>query len=464
MKGNQTIKLRKYQLEDVNYLAPYKTHGIFNEQRTGKTPTSLVSMATKALGRILIVATASMIYKWQDEAHTWTNRQAFVYAGTAKQRTTALNKFKETTNAILIISYGLLKNTRAYNGLVDDLRKVPIEGLIVDEVHRAVGRKTANFKALRKLVKIPYRYYLTGTPSPNHPSQVWSILTLIDPDEFPSYWRYVEEYFVVETVQLPYHLRIRAEHVRKPTDFLKGMEEKHVQILNKYSIMRKRKDVMQWLPKEEEPTKIRLPLTPLQKKYIESMTKYYEAGDNSEVMTQGILDQILRLRQICNAPKLLGLRGGSPKIDWLKDYIKDYPEKSIIIFSKFTQYIDLIKKEIPHVGVLVGSTTPAERLALINDFQSDKLKVLISQIDAGKEGITLDNADTLIFTDVFPPASDILQAKDRIVATTEEAVKPKEIIQLMMADSYDEELYKLVEEKIELTDIVNNYIDYIKGE
>ena len=451
------LSLRPYQEEDVKELIQHDTHGIFNEQRTGKTPTSLVTIVAKTTGRILIVSTASMLFKWAEEARTWTARNVYVYGGSLGQRRTALEGFKKDEGSIMVISYGLLKNTSAYNGLVESLRKAPISGLIVDEVHRAVGRKTANFKALRKLVKIPYRYYLTGTPAPNHPSQVWSILTLIDPTRFSSFWNFVEDFFFIENVRLPYGKKL--DHVQEPRGFLPGKEEVYTALLDRYSIMRKRKDVMPWLPKEEEPTQIKLPLTPAQQKYLFSMTKYYEAGD---VLVQGVLDQLLRCRQICLAPELIGLKGKSPKLDWLADYIKDYPEKRIVIFSRFTQFLRLIEKKIPSVRVMVGDTSATERNALINDFQSDKLPVLAIQIDAGKEGITLDNADVLIFTDMYPPASDILQAKDRIVATSEERNKPKEIIELMMANSYDEELYKLTKEKIEFTDIANNYINYLE--
>lgn len=450
-------KLRPYQQEDVERILQHDSLGIFNEQRTGKTPTSLYALDKKCSGRILIVATASMIYRWADEAKTWTNRNVYVYEGTQKQRTKVLSKYKADSKGILIISYGLLKNTKAYTGLVKELKKVIIIGLIVDEVHRAVGRKTANFKALRTITDIPYRLYLTGTPAPNHPSQVWSILTMIEPKQFTSYWRFVETFFYIDIIRLPYSAAV--DHIRTPAGFIETMKDDYVKMLDKYSIMRKRKDVMPWLPEHEEPTKIRLPLTPAQTKYLKEMQKYYET---EHVIAQGILDQLLRYRQICNAPQLLQLKGSSPKIDWIKQYLSDYPEKQIVIFSRFTQFIDIIKEKIPSVCVMVGRTPASERNQLINDFQSAKIQVLIIQIDTGKEGITLDSADVLIFADIYPPASDILQAKDRIVATSPERNKPKEIIQLMMADSYDEVLYDIVDAKIELTDIANNYINYIE--
>jgi SNF2 family DNA or RNA helicase len=112
-----------------------------------------------------------------------------------------------------------------------------------------------------------------------------------------------------------------------------------------------------------------------------------------------------------------------------------------------------------------GSTDLKERSVLINEFQSGKIDLLVIQIDAGKEGITLDRAEKIIFLDQVPPASDIQQAQDRFIATTEDkAAVPKEIIYLMMADTYDEVLYDLVEQRAAATDIINNYKYYITKE
>ena len=108
------MKLRPYQKEDVQELLNHNSHGIFNEQRTGKTPTSLVAMAMKVQGRILIIATASMTYKWQEEARTWTGRSAHVYGGTKNHRKYILDQFIGNPSGILVISYGLVKSTKAY--------------------------------------------------------------------------------------------------------------------------------------------------------------------------------------------------------------------------------------------------------------------------------------------------------------------------------------------------------------
>ena len=89
--------------------------------------------------------------------------------------------------------------------------------------------------------------------------------------------------------------------------------------------------------------------------------------------------------------------------------------------------------------------------------------MLLINLDAGKESLTLDRAETAIFTDKYPPAGDIQQAEDRFVATTEaKANKPHLIIELMIKGTYDEDLYKLVQKNIRETDIINDYKKYLE--
>ena len=84
-------------------------------------------------------------------------------------------------------------------------------------------------------------------------------------------------------------------------------------------------------------------------------------------------------------------------------------------------------------------------------------------IDAGKEALTLDSADTIIFTDKYPPYGDIAQAEDRFIATTKnKADKEHTIYELILKGTYDEALYDLVNIRATSTDVINNYKIYLK--
>ena len=449
--------LRPYQQEDLNSLIHTSAMGMFNEQRTGKTPTSICAAHHQGYHKVLMVVPATLVYPWRDEFQKWTGNDCQVYTGTPKQREAALANWTHG----LVINYEQLRAMVAKperpgergrvikECLSDTLLKHKPDAVIVDEAHRIKGRTTANAKAVFKLSKIPYRLALTGTPAPNQQYEVWPILHFLYPKTFSSYWAFIEEWF--ETSQLFLKTgTIKQEGQLKPSKVTAFQR-----MLSDISIMRKRIDVMPWLPEQESPTRIRLPLTPSQIKYLQELEEFYETGD---LVTVGILDRIIRYRQICNAPHLVGLKGSSPKIDWLKQYLADYPDRPTVVFSRFAGFVRLIGETLSGVKIITGDTPLSERQLLINDFQNGKITVLIGQVDTLKEGVTLDRAECLIFMDQCPPASDISQARDRIVAThPDRAAIPKQVIDVMMADSYDEELYALVECNATLTDVINNY-------
>ena len=103
--------LREYQKEDVKFLAARKCAGCFNEQRTGKTPTALVTMRVKEVRKLLIVAPASTLYTWAEECKTWWYQDlpVSVVDGTAAKRKKIISSW---TEGVLIISYECLRETQ----------------------------------------------------------------------------------------------------------------------------------------------------------------------------------------------------------------------------------------------------------------------------------------------------------------------------------------------------------------
>ena len=114
-------------------------------------------------------------------------------------------------------------------------------------------------------------------------------------------------------------------------------------------------------------------------------------------------------------------------------------------------------------AMLIGATPTKQRGKYIKDFQAGKFKIFLINIDAGKEALTLDAAETTIFADKYPPIGGIEQAEDRFIASTKEkAHKAHKIIELMIADTFDEHIYQLLERRKSETDIINNYNKFIK--
>ena len=456
-------KLRPYQLEDLKKLQTKKAMGCFNEQRTGKTPTSLVTLNDEGYKKILIVTVSSAIYQWQKEFITWTGRPCIVVNGTREKR---IKQIEEWTDG-LVISYDSLKEivprikdrvtreeTKGREGHIEQILAKNPEAVIIDEAHKIKNPKSAIAQSIFKLSVIEKKLALTGTPAPNKPYEIWSILHFLYPDRFSSYWTFINEYFNTKRQNLRGHTFIDI------MDFKPGKKLKLQTILGYISTNRKRKEVMPWLPTKDY-EKIKLEPTKEQLKYLKELDKYFETEN---IIVEGVLDRLTRERQICLHPGLLELKGKSPKLEWLKQYVKDYPEKPIIIFSKFTSFLKILEKELPEESFysIIGSTGVKQREEYKNAFQNGERNILLIQIDVGKEALTLDRAEAIIFCDKYPPAADIAQAEDRFIATTKErADKPHTIIELMLKDTYDEHLYKLVAQRKSDTDVINDYKKYI---
>ena len=452
----ESKSLRKYQRDDAQFLASIPCSACFNEQRTGKTPTALEVIRLRKLQeeRILIITTASSLFQWKEEYETWLGKPCQVCSGTPTQKLKAIGSWTHG----LIVSLDSFKATENREGLIEPILSREPKMVILDEAHKIKNPKSANAKAIFKTKNIPYRLALTGTPAQGKPYDVFSILKFLFPSDFGSYWRFIDEYFQIEENVIWQNGKPR--RFKTYDNFRPDKAAQLQEILNTFSTQRKRKDVMPWLP-DKFYEKVKLSPTREQKKYLKELEETYRTED---IVTTGVLDRLVRYRQICLDPELLGLNGKSPKTEWILQYLKDYPDEQIIIFSKFTSYLIKLSEELQTSwALLVGSTPAKQRGQFIKDFQAGKFKVFLINIDAGKEALTLDAAETTIFTDKFPPIGSIEQAEDRFIASTEEkAHKAHKIVELMIADTFDEQIYKLLEKRKSETDIINNYNQYIK--
>lgn len=448
------MELRPYQKEDVKKLLQHDTGCCFNEQRTGKTPTALTVFNERGLKKYLVVCPKTAIMQWAEEINTWTTLTAIPVTGTKSKKQKTIS---EWTEGVLIINYDSLKQTSTSEGLTKLIIQQHPEGLILDEAHRIKNHSTQTSKAIFYFLNhVRYRLALTGTPI-DKSEHLFSLVKYILPQQFPSYWSFVSEYC---DISVGYAAGGRT--FKQITGFKKEKLPELQQILDTYCTQRKRKDILPWLP-EKDYQKVFLKPNAEQTKAIQELETFFETGN---IITQGILDRLIRIRQICTAPEILGIPSkSSPKFDWILDFIKDYPEKPILIFTNFTSAIKLLEQKLSNFkfGVICGETTINKRNEYKHAFQNGKINILLINIQAGKEALTLDRAEASIFLDKYPPVSSILQAEDRFVATTENKKdKPHTIYELILQNTYDEQLYQLLEQRASEADVINNYKKYIE--
>ena len=439
---NGDERLRPYQRVDIEFINGRQNVGVFNEQRTGKTPTILLAVKQR-LGKNIIVCPSGLKLNWEREYKKWVGKDdLMVVSGTPTQRDKIYHNFHTYKNATIVISYETLRV---------DLQKVLKKGvgfdiLIIDEAHRLRNYQTKQSKVLLELSKHCKNVYaLTGTPAVNHASDVFGILKLMKPTKYTSFWAFADRYF--GSYETAYGRELGA--------LRKDRKDEFQSVLNLVSTQRKRRDIMKWLPKINEKT-IKLELTATQKKMINEIVELQRI--NGEVIPNAVA-QLMRLRQATLDPMLLNVKDNSPKEDFIYEYLEDNPNEKVIIFSMFTSFLNKVKEKLGDKAVmLTGEQSQLQKQMAVDSIQNGTKNVLLANIIAGGVGWTLDKADTIIFTDLSYNPIDNAQAKDRFVPTDPNVVYGgKEIVYLQMDKSIDENIVDLLERKINIIQYVNDY-------
>lgn len=392
-----------------------------------------------------------MLYVWKYEYERWTGNKAVIIKKDAQHD-------KLTKEDAIIMSYGKLsyKNKMSEFPHLERVLKHKPTAFVCDEAHILSNRDT-NYNITCTAVSriVDTCIVATGTPARDKPWNVWGILHVMDPKRFTSYWNFIGSYFYTVTSVF--------SRFGTPEGFKAGKEQELAEMLSNCAIQRKRSELRDWELKIE-PINVVLPCTKLQRNIITSLEETFEYKD---IVTKTILDNLIRIRQVCADPRILiETKETAPKTEWILDYIKECQENKVLLFTLSRKYLELLANVFSGAGIpydcIHGDVTPKKRAEIVDKFQSGNCKYLLIQTQTGKEGLTLDTADTTIFIDTYPPAAMYEQAKDRMVAVSEEREKPKQIFHLMMEDTYDAILYDLVENNINESYVINDYKNYIE--
>lgn len=436
-------RLRDYQRLDASTMVLFKRIGLFNQQRLGKTPTVL--SALKAIDDdfiTLIIAPKSTHYQWEKEVHKWYEKPVERIRGPLNQRLKAYHK----KSSVYITTYETAHKDFDY--------LLPmINCVVVDEAHRLRNFKGFHSKYspsfTKSVVKLcttsNYRFLLTGTPAPNYPYQIYPLLHILYPDIFSSYWGFVDYYFSKNEIYT------KQGTVTVEGTFKNKEKERELQeFLNITCIQRKRKDYMKWLPKTDI-HEIKLELDKKERKWYNELNETWECEELGYDCPNK-LALMIRLRQITSTM--------STKENYILDYIKDYPEEQIIITSTFSSYLKELQKKIPNSKLITGETTSKERGILEQSFNKKEYKILLGNTDVLKEGMKLEQGNTIIVINPSLTYSDNEQLYDRIVPTNQEVAESKEkqqVLLLIIPDTIDEYIQQKLDLKESSTSIINNF-------
>lgn len=194
-------QLMQYQLEGVNWML-YNWHKernclLADEMGLGKTIQSITFIEHLRLkygmAPILVIAPSTVCENWSNELNKWAPKvQHVLYSGfqEARSRLVEYELFNDQMelavpqkpqnlikNHIVITSFQILSRD------CSTLKCIPWQMIIVDEAHRLKGSGNLLSRQLEGF-KPCFRLLLTGTPLQNNISELFNILSFLDPETF----------------------------------------------------------------------------------------------------------------------------------------------------------------------------------------------------------------------------------------------------------------------------------------
>jgi len=313
---------------------------------------------------------------------------------------------------------------------VPELFDVEWSAIVVDESHQTLAGATGNVKkqsaqrqglGALKLKRNGYRVAMSGTPFRGRPEHLWGQLNWLRPDEYRSYWKWVERHFV--TMSDGFGMIVG--DIKSEARFY---EEARSVMLRRTKV-----EVAPEMPPvlyggefldagdDMSPVAVWLDMTKIQKRQYDSMVKDAIAKvRGGVVMANGTFAEMTRLRQLsCAAGKMVGEtfypRLPSNKFDWLVEFLDergidslspDADTPKIIVASQFTKLLNLFSAELlkrHHIAshLYTGETSAKVRDTIKDDWQENpnsSTRVLFLNLASGGTSLTLDKYSDDIVT------------------------------------------------------------------
>jgi non-specific serine/threonine protein kinase len=270
---------------------------------------------------------------------------------------------------------------------IDAFARVAFHALVLDEAQNVKNPSAARAQAVARL-KRRFTLCLTGTPLENHVGEYYSILNLALPGIFGAYdsfrTRLAQGDAAILARARPFVLR------RSKSEILTELPPKTEQ------------DV--YLEMSEEQKEI---YTRVVGEVREEVLKAYGHKTRGQAGIMA-LAALLRLRQVCVSPELLGhkLDEPAPKMSALLAALCELYEEghAALVFSQFTRGLDAAQRVLEAAGLptirLDGSTPTVERKKLVCAFQEDKEpSFFLISLQAGGVGLNLTRANYVFHLD-----------------------------------------------------------------
>ena len=414
---------------------------------------------------VLLVAPTSVLTNWKREAAAFTPElEVREHYGPRRPGTAAALKKALAGVDLVLTSYGLLQRDSEL------LETVDWQGVVIDEAQAIKNPSAKQSQAARDLGRpgkqSRFRIALTGTPVENRVSELWALMDFLNPTVLG------EEAFFRQRYRLPIERYGDMASLRD----LKGRVRPFIlrRLKTDRSIISdlpEKVELREWVGLSPEQVK-------LYRKTVDDSLDAIARAPLGQKHGQ-VLALLTRLKQICNHPALAlgeaavdgGFAARSAKVQRLEEILEEVIEAGdrALLFTQFAEWGHLLQAHLQRkwrqeVPFLYGSTSKAERQAMVDRFQEDPRgpQLFLLSLKAGGVGLNLTRASHVFHVDRWWNPAVENQATDRAyrIGQTNRVMVHK----FIASGTVEEKIDRMITEKSKLADdIVGSGEEWLGG-
>jgi len=390
-----------YQKEGIEFGTFRSGAIIADEMGLGKTLQAIgVAIAKKDIfgfNKCLVITPASLKAQWKREIERFSHEIAQIIEGNAEQR---IATYKEWQSYFIIANYETVLRD------INFLKNIEIDFVILDEAQKIKNFTSQTANAVKALDR-KHSLVITGTPLENNLTELYSIVSFVDPYFLAPLWEFSYQYCYYDEKQPD-----------KVTGYynLQQLNERMRPIL----IRREKRHVIKELPFVSQ-VDVWVNLHPDQKNYHDDCAAQIAKILHKKFLTpfdsQRLMLLLQEMRMVCDSTLLIdnaemlailgtaGKKPVSPKLEELEYILLEKldiknTKRKIIIFSEWVKMLQAIghmlrKHNIGFVE-LTGSVAVSSRDKLVTRFETDDNCKIFLSTEAGGSGLNLQVADTVI--------------------------------------------------------------------
>lgn len=387
-----------HQLETSGFFTMNPRSFCLNGMGSGKTLSALWAFdylrKMGKVNRLLVVAPLSTLERaWGDEIFSSFEDMTHCVVHGGKDKRV---KLLRSDYDVYIINHDGIKNADV---IAEINRRGDIDIVIIDEIAVFRNSGTDRWKTMRKLIlKTPYVWGLTGTPTPNEPTDAWAQIRLINPKNVQDSRVRFRDTVMLQKGPFKWVPRDNAAETvfRAMQPAIRFSREECIDLPPTTYITRHAE-----MTSEQKA---------LYKTMLDGLVAEYEAG------------MITASNEAIKASKLLQIACGAvyaadgstiflpskPRMEAMLELVGQSESKSIV-FVPFTGALKAVAEFLRNngysVGVISGQTAKGERDSIFSGFQKTAHPhIIVANAAAMAHGLTLTAASTTIW--YAPPSSN----------------------------------------------------------